>query len=131
MASASPDPNTALVLWLKEKARRIRLLEQEAEGALYEKGDKDTHRDLMVKKARLLAAMRDEAEPLLAALPEAGRRPPASRLAAFSQSADSALTLNSIFYMSALLYPDDHIAGQPTNLDLLITALEMGPENAG
>ena len=124
MTPASSTARTAMVSWLNDKAGQISLLEQEAEKALYEKNDRALHHDRLVKKARLLAAMEDNAAPLLADLPAPLKSHVRARLAGFSRSAETALALDSVFFMAALLYPDDHRAGQPTNLDALIQSLE-------
>jgi hypothetical protein len=44
-------------------------------------------------------------------------------LNAFAQGAFTALSLNSVFYMSALLYPDCPAPGDPNNLEKLIRDL--------
>jgi hypothetical protein len=41
----------------------------------------------------------------------------------FSKNAQTALRLDSVFYMSALLYPGDHQKGEPDNLEKLIASL--------
>lgn len=127
MPSSSTEPRIAMATWLKDKAGGISSLEREAEKALYENGDRATHRARLVQKAQLLAAIKDDAAPLLAKLLEPLRGVMESHLAAFSRSAATALSLDSVFYMSALLYPDEHVAGEPTNLDVVIHSLEKNP----
>ena len=65
--------------------------------------------------------------PLLAALPadmDAQERERLHhRLRAFSASANNALRLGSLFYMSALLYPEDHKPGQPDDMQVFIASL--------
>jgi hypothetical protein len=56
---------------------------------------------------------------LLLKLEEGERSYPAERLRAFSASAALALRLNSVFFMSALLFPEDHRPGTPDDLTLL------------
>ena len=126
MSAPATEASGTMLAWLKEQAAAVKRLEAEAEDALYNKDDKALHHDLLVQKASLLAAMKTDAAPLLDSVPEQLQSPLLSRLAAFSQGAQNALSLNSVFYMSALLYPDNHMAGQPNNLELLIAALENG-----
>lgn len=40
------------------------------------------------------------------------------RLARFTASAENALALDSVFYMSALLFPDEYRDGEPNDLEL-------------
>lgn len=81
-------------------------------------GDTPGHNEHMRLKAELLAAMAEDAKPLLEPLPGETRFNYALALEGFSASARMSLRLNSIFYMSALLYPDNHKPGQPDNLTL-------------
>ena len=76
------------------------------------------------RKAELLANMAEDAAPLLEAMnPE--RRPMVEhRLDMFSQSARRSLDIGSVFYMSALLYPDDHKPGEPNTLETSLAELE-------
>ena len=105
--------------WLEERHAQV----MDAEGralACLNGGDKEGYNTLMRTKARLLAAMTEDAKPLLASLPGEVRFTYLSTLEAFSGSARTALSLDSTFYMSALLYPDDHQPGQPDNLALCL-----------
>lgn len=125
--TSTAETSGNMLLWLKEKAAAVRRLEAGAEDALYGKNDKSLYRDLMVQKASLLASIKKDAVPLLPGVSEQLRPMLLSRLTQFSQGAESALSLDSTFYMSALLYPDDQVTGQSNNLELLISALENGP----
>ena len=71
-----------------------------------------------------LRVLCEEAKPLLEPLPGETRFNYALALESFSASARLSLRLNSVFYMSALLYPDDHKPGQPDNLTLCIDRME-------
>lgn len=116
------------IAWLRTRHEDIMATEREAL-ALMEAGDIPGYTAKMRAKAESLAALAKDAAPRLAALPE----PPRDRLAAalkrFSQSAAMALRLDSVFYMSALLYPDDHKPGEPDTLALFIDRLEARGEN--
>ena len=78
----------------------------------------------MRRKAELLASMAEDAKPLLEPFPGETRFNCALALEGFSASARMSLRLNSVFYMSALLYPDEHKPGQPDNLTLCIDRME-------
>ena len=71
----------------------------------------------------LLSAVAGDAAPLVNALSGQEKERVREVLSAFSQNARTALHLDSVFYMSALLYPDDHRKGEPDNLEKLIISL--------
>ena len=79
---------------------------------------------LLVFTAWFWGAVAEDAKPLLEPLPGETRFNYALALEGFSASARMSLRLNSVFYMSALLYPDDHKPGQPDNLTLCIDRME-------
>jgi hypothetical protein len=106
-----------------EAARTIRRLEAEGLDALHALGDKDTHRFNMMEKCELLADLADHAEPYLK-----GSDPVTERLRVglkdFSRRAAKAMDLQSIFFMSSLLYPDDYQDGQPNDLERFLLRFE-------
>lgn len=112
-----------LIQWLRHYHDTVMDVEARALAQL-SAGDPCEYAVTMRRKAEMLAAMAEEAKPLLAALPGETRFNYALALESFSASARMALRLNSSFYMSALLYPDDHKPGQPDNLSLRIDAME-------
>jgi hypothetical protein len=122
-ASASPAGAAALAVWLEERRRSILDCEQQALFALHERRDEATYRALLAARAKHIAALDQDSAPLVAALPEALRETVSDTLADFSAGAHTALRLGSVFYMSALLYPDDHTPGEPDNLQKLIATL--------
>lgn len=83
----------------------------------------DTYRNCMLEKAKLLASLDSQAQSFISSLPAAQQAPVANRLQAFSANASNALSLNSVFYMSALLYPDDYVQGNPNDLTLFTQEL--------
>ena len=111
-------PAAALADYLDGKADEIKGIEAQAQAILLGKGDQTGYQALMRQKAELLAALSDDAAALVDALP--GSRPDeaGARLEEFSGNAANALRIGSVFYMSALLYPDDHKPGEPNNLEL-------------
>lgn len=96
---------------------------------LLEAGDTPGHNAGMREKAEMLAALHTDATPLLNELPGEARFRTALALERFSDSARTALKLNSVFYMSALLYPDTHKKGEADNLTLCIDRIEREGEN--
>ena len=126
-------PNTAealsrVIQWLRE--RHDRIMAVEAEGLrLLEAGDTPGHNAKMREKAEMLAALCTDAKPLLAQLPGELRFKLTLALEHFSGNARNALGFNSVFYMSALLYPDNHKKGEPDNLTLCIDRKEQQGEN--
>ena len=114
----------AFLDFLRERIRLVRETEETALDHLHNRGDEAGYREHMRRKAELLAAMAADAAPRLDGVnPE--RRPMVEhRLDMFSQSARRSLDIGSVFYMSALLYPDDHQPGQPNTLETWLADLE-------
>ena len=111
--------------WLR--ARHAAIMADEAEAlARLKAGDTEGYTAKMRAKAESVAALAKDAAPVLAGLPEAVREPILRGLMRFSQSAATGLQLGSVFYMSALLYPDDHKPGEPDNLAFFIDSLAAG-----
>jgi hypothetical protein len=122
----NPDlsPN-ALLDRLEECAARTRRIEEEALKSL-ERGAHEAYRGAMRRKAELLLALPGEARPLLEGFAPHARRDILERLEGFAKSAGTALSLNSTFYMSALLYPENHRKGEPNNLEVFLGELRKG-----
>lgn len=113
-----------IIQQLTSVARQIRKLEADAKTALYEHNNKDHYSVLMSEKALLLmhlpeniAGMTNSLEPKLAQRLK-------SQIGGFSFSARKAIDLNSVFYMSALLYPADYADGEANDLENFIHQLE-------
>jgi hypothetical protein len=123
MAETQAD-YTALLDVLRDGAARVGMLERDARNALYEDKDTGRHRALMEQRARTLIDLESRTADLLDALPEAERRQTRLALRAFADGARTALDLGSVFYMSALLYRDNHEAGEPDKLRALVEDLE-------
>ncbi len=111
-----------LIDWLAGQSAAMIALEARARDLL-RTGDMDAYRALMKEKASLLAALAGEAEPLLAATPEPLASAAREGVNEFSASARLALRIDSVFFMSALLYPEDHAQGEPNDLELLVEEL--------
>lgn len=108
---------------VRDTAVSIRELEKSALEDLHGQGDKDSHRFKMMEKCELLAEMSEHAEPYLK-----GDDPVSERLRQglkdFARRANMALDLESIFFMSALLYPDDYQDGDPNDLERFLARFE-------
>lgn len=111
-------PAAALADFLDMKAAAVHDIEARAEAALTGEDGQQAYEGVMREKATLLADIADDAKPLLEALPASRADDAAERLGMFSMNAKNSLRIGSVFYMSALLYPDDHQKGQPNNLEL-------------
>lgn len=105
------------VEWVQTLCERIADLEKRG-GACVDSGDAEGYRALMREKAEILAGLEAEGRARLATLPSPLRERAGARLRNFSASAQNALSLDSVFYMSALLYPDEHVPGEPNNLEI-------------
>lgn len=114
----------ALIDCLREQHASIKTLEEKAGKAIYEEKDEAAYRALMQERAERVAGLHAACEPLLAALPDNEMRDGVEDdLQRFAAGGKNALRIGSVFYMSALLYPDDHTDGQPDNLERLINSL--------
>jgi hypothetical protein len=103
--------------FLEQRARAVRAIEAGAEAILHGQGDQDGYVAKMREKALLLSDLAGDAQGLVVALPPVLSKAAGDRLEQFSQSAANALSVGSPFYMSALLYPDDHKPGEPNDLE--------------
>ncbi len=114
----------ALVAWLRERHAAIKGREADALDCLYNENDPVAHRQLMMERAELIATIDVETKALVDALPADIREDAEQTLRRFAKGARNALRLDSVFYMSALLYPDEHKAGEPDNMERFIADLE-------
>lgn len=103
--------------WLGERCAFLRHLEKTALEEAEANGNSARYRELMLQKALFLEALGDEAAPYLKHLPPDMAGQAGQRFARFRQSARQAMACDSPWYMSALLYPDDHKPGQPNDLE--------------
>ena len=120
------DPIVALAAWLTEAHRDLKKTENNALVALHENKDEAGYRALMRERAERLAALAAGGKELLQGVPDPLHTDVSLRLSRFSQGARKALELDSVFYMSALLYPDEHKEGEPDNLERLIAGIKAG-----
>lgn len=113
----SKSAASALADFLEQRARAVRSIEAEAEALIHGQGDQAGYAAKMRAKAMLLAALAGDAQALVQAFAPALAKAAGARLARFSESAASSLSVGSPFFMSALLYPDEHKQGEPNDLE--------------
>lgn len=85
-----------------------------------DKGDTSEYMGKMRDKAILLAELYENLKPFFTDNDTPFWERVKKRIADFSRNANLALDLDSVFFMSALLYPEDHIKGELDNLLRLI-----------
>lgn len=110
--------------FLRDRVQTIKNTEAEALRLLHEDNDEPGYRQAMQRKAEILASLAADARPLLDDAPLDKAPMIEHRLDMFSQSAKRSLDIGSVFYMSALLYPDDHQPGEPNTLEAWLGDLE-------
>lgn len=107
-----------LIKWLQSVIDKINMLEQQGREAVA-KGDQTAYIALMREKADLLASLNDKAQPYLDEIDDDDALDYAERgFSTYSYNANKAIELDSVFYMSALLFPVDHKAGERHNLEI-------------
>lgn len=112
--------------FLDQRLAAIKETERRALELLHTNDDEPGYRDAMRTKAELLAGLSNAARPYLDDLPLEVRPMIEHRLDMFSQSAQRSLDIGSVFYMSALLYNDDHQPGEPNTLEVWYADLKRG-----
>ena len=112
----------ALAKLVGERALAVAQIEAEAEQKIHGAKDQDAYERLMRGKAELLAELAADAEHLL----DGATDVEAQAIRAFSMSAYQSLQVGSVFFMSALLYPEEHKKGEPNELEILAAALRQG-----
>ena len=115
---------TDFLNFLRDRIRQVRDMENTAHDLLHNRADEAGYREAMRAKAELLAGLSVAASPFLGSIGLERRPMIEHRLDMFSQSARRSLDIGSVFYMSALLYPDDHKPGEPNTLETWLAELE-------
>lgn len=113
---------TQLAKLLRTRAERIRELEARANHIIQHEHDQSGYEALMREKAELLATLAGDCGSFLDGISDSE----VARLRAFSQSAQNSLRVGSVFYMSALLYPEDARPGEPNDLERFADELSGG-----
>ncbi|MDR2077075.1 MAG: hypothetical protein LBP61_09150 [Desulfovibrio sp.] len=124
MIAPSPQDSAAVIARLEEAVAHIARLEQEAKTALYEEKNEDAYRRRMREKALFVAGLPEALAACLADAPADLRARIEPALNRFAHRGREALSLDSVFYMSALLYPASPVPGGPNKLELLIRTLK-------
>jgi hypothetical protein len=122
---------TLFYSWLEECAHEVRRVEGQA---LHELEGQNTqgYRDGMRRKAELLAGLPKASLPLINELPEDAAQAIQEGVWRFARNAGNALSLDSVFYMSALLYPEDYREGEANDLERFLEELRARfPDSRG
>lgn len=122
MHSTASPPQQTIVSLLDNAAQEINALEREAKQLLHETGNQQAYTLRLRQKALRLAGLIDELEGL-DELPAHLRTMIQERVGSFSYEAERALRVDSIFYMSVLLYPENHADGTPNELEEFVAHL--------
>jgi hypothetical protein len=112
-----------LIVFLEKIAADVKRLEAEAEIVIQSEGQ-IAFQTKVEDKAEMLASLGEKAWKLTERIEGELRNEIARKLEQFSMSASAALRIGSVFFMTALLYPEDHKPGEPNDLDVLIQDLK-------
>lgn len=113
-----------LILALEAAAQEIRILEAQGKKALFSDDDKETYTRKLHEKAFLLMDLPEMAAPFLEKMERDAARDIRFVLNDFARRAGQAMELSSLFYLSALLYPDDYREGDKNDLEKFIGSLK-------
>ncbi|NDV22028.1 hypothetical protein [Desulfovibrio sp. JC022] len=109
----SGNPYELLAERLELVAKQVREIESLGRKALYTDNDENAYRDFMRQKAIILAGLADKVVPQTQSVSDELNE----RIKRFSLSASQALEVGSVFFMSALLYPENYKEGDPNDLE--------------
>ncbi len=112
-----------LIEYLEKTSVDVNRLEAEGEALI----DTEGQRAFQIKleeKAEILAALGENAWKLTEKVEGDIGVEIARTLEQFSMSASAALRIGSVFFMTALLYPENHKPGEPNDLETLIEKLK-------
>ncbi len=115
-----------LIIALKRCTAQIEELEAQARQCLEDGYNIEAYHKTMCQKARLLYELIDHVQAFTKGLDRKSRQYVQDRLGGFSHGAGKALSLDSVFYMAALLYPEDYKDGDKNDLQIFIDCLERG-----
>lgn len=116
-------PLPPVIKKLQERACQIRKLEAEAAAILTDNYNLRAYHDLLEQKARILHDISDLGRDLTWDLDIDLQKLLRDRLGGFSHAALKALHLDSVFYMAALLYPENYQPGTKNDLEIFIDTL--------
>jgi hypothetical protein len=112
-----------LIKFIEKISVDIKRLEVEGEALIGAEGQR-AFQEKMEDKAERLAALSEDAWKLTEKVGGELGTEIARSLEQFSMSASAALRIGSVFFMTALLYPEDHQPGEPNDLEVLIEKLK-------
>jgi len=119
-------PNQALldlIDYLEKTSTDVNRLETEAEAVIEEEGQR-AFQIKLEEKSEILAALGEKAWKLTEKVEGSLGDEIARKLEQFSMSASAALRIGSVFFMTALLYPENHKPGEPNDLEAFIKELK-------
>ncbi|WP_207259678.1 hypothetical protein [Desulfovibrio sp. Huiquan2017] len=120
----SDNALSELITYLEHVNADVKRIEAEGEVALAE-GGQTAFQGCLEKKAKLLAGLAENAWVLVERLRGDDAEGVARRLEQFSMSASTALRIGSVFFMTALLYPEDYKPGDLNDLEAYIEELRV------
>jgi hypothetical protein len=115
------SPLTSALEALENAATRIRAIETEARLALFDENDQEAYKQKMEEKTMLLLDLPEEMEETLQGIRKETRKVIQNGIEDFAMRAGRAWDLGSLFFMSALLYPDEYSEGDENDLERLIS----------
>lgn len=116
--------NEATLLdFLKDACQQVNSFESSAKQALIDNNN-SKYIDIMLEKAKFLATISAKSAQILLLVTPSLKDIVEPELQNFSASALNAISHNSPFYMSALLFPDNYIAGDLNNLEIFTLKIE-------
>ena len=111
-----------LIVFLEKINADVVRLEAEGEAALQSEGQR-AFQIKLEEKTKILADLAEKAWVYTEKIDGELGEKIAQRLEQFSMSAGTALRIGSVFFMTALLYPEDHKPGEPNDLETYIEEL--------
>ncbi len=118
-----------LISVLQEQAARIRKIEEQAKDTLENKNNVQEYNQEIKKKAEVLSQLPEVAYPMLEHLPREMQSEVKTKLEEFAGNAEQSMQVNSPFFMSMLLYPEDYQEGDNNDLEELIQYLRKNLKN--
>jgi len=112
------------VAMLRTAGEAIRDIEKRASATLHDQGDETGYRQLMREKCDILMGLPQAGQDILAGATGAAFDDLRTELASFAARAGQAVKIGSVFYMAALLYPDDYKAGDPNDVEEAVARFE-------
>ena len=113
-----------LISYLEDAAVTVRRLEAEGENVLQAEGQ-TAFQAKLEEKAQFLAGLGEKAQKLVDAVGGDLGHEIAQQLDQFSMSAGTALRIGSVFFMTALLYPEDYQLDEPNDLERFVKELKQ------